>query len=173
MDSISPIRNAAMALCPLLSIHRYSDKYPFRMRSETPDIAIELSMQVRVHIGSTPTANLSAARMRLLNCASLGLVGSGLLAGWLARSQPWRAFKPDGVIFFSDILTPLPAMGIEFDVVKGKGPIIATPVRSHDQVRFLAGSFVQPVQFRSPRNVQSAAGQCRPQCMLSPCTPMV
>jgi hypothetical protein len=25
----------------------YSDKYPFRMRSETPDIAIELSMQVR------------------------------------------------------------------------------------------------------------------------------
>ena len=25
---------------------RFSDKYPFRMRSETPDIAIELSMQV-------------------------------------------------------------------------------------------------------------------------------
>jgi hypothetical protein len=60
----------------------YSDKYPFRMRSETPDIAIELSL------------------------------------------QPWRAFKPDGVIFFSDILTPLPALGIEFDVIKGKGPRI-------------------------------------------------
>ena len=25
---------------------RYSDKYPFRMRSETPEIAIELSLQV-------------------------------------------------------------------------------------------------------------------------------
>lgn len=66
---------------------RFSDKYPFRVRSETPDIAIELSL------------------------------------------QPWTAYKPDGVIMFSDILTPLPALGIEFDVVKGKGPIIESPVR--------------------------------------------
>ena len=66
---------------------RFSDKYPFRMRSETADIAIELSM------------------------------------------QPWHAFRPDGVIMFSDILTPLPAMGIEFDVVRGKGPIIQEPIR--------------------------------------------
>lgn len=73
----------------------FSDKYPFRMRSETPDIAIELSL------------------------------------------QPWRAFKPDGVIFFSDILTPLPALGIEFDVIKGKGPRIDTPIRSMEQVKAL------------------------------------
>lgn len=73
----------------------YSDKYPFRMRSETPDIAIELSL------------------------------------------QPWRAFKPDGVIFFSDILTPLPALGIEFDVIKGKGPRIEDPIRTMDQVKRL------------------------------------
>eukprot|EP00878_Enallax_costatus_P014251 GHUV01014906.1.p1 GENE.GHUV01014906.1~~GHUV01014906.1.p1 ORF type:complete len:352 (+),score=118.96 GHUV01014906.1:828-1883(+) len=73
----------------------FSDKYPFRMRSETPDIAIELSL------------------------------------------QPWRAFKPDGVIFFSDILTPLPALGIEFDVIKGKGPRIETPIRSMEQVKAL------------------------------------
>ena len=65
----------------------YSTKYGFRYRSETPEIAIELSM------------------------------------------QPWRAFKPDGVIMFSDILTPLPALGIEFDVVKGKGPVVE-PVRT-------------------------------------------
>ena len=32
--------------------------------------------------------------------------------------QPWRAYKPDGVIMFSDILTPLPALGVEFDVIK-------------------------------------------------------
>ena len=44
--------------------------------------------------------------------------------------QPWRAFKPDGVILFSDILTPLAGMGIDFDIVVGKGPIIADPIRS-------------------------------------------
>jgi len=70
----------------------FSDKYPFRHRSETPEIAIELSM------------------------------------------QPFRAFGTDGVIMFSDILTPLPSMGIEFDVVKGKGPVIFDPIRSMDQV---------------------------------------
>jgi uroporphyrinogen decarboxylase len=66
----------------------YSDKYGFRHRSETSEIAIELSL------------------------------------------QPFRAFQPDGVIMFSDILTPLPALGVEFDVVKGKGPIISNPVRT-------------------------------------------
>ena len=67
----------------MADFRQYSDKYPFRHRSETPEIAIELSL------------------------------------------QPWRSFKTDGVIFFSDILTPLPALGIEFDVIKGKGPQIA------------------------------------------------
>jgi uroporphyrinogen decarboxylase len=41
--------------------------------------------------------------------------------------QPWRAFRPDGVIMFSDILTPLPGMGIPFDIVESQGPIIAPP----------------------------------------------
>lgn len=44
--------------------------------------------------------------------------------------QPWHAFKPDGVILFSDILTPLAGMNIDFDIVTGKGPIIADPIRS-------------------------------------------
>jgi uroporphyrinogen-III decarboxylase len=60
----------------MAEFREYSNKYGFRHRSETPEIAIELSL------------------------------------------QPWRAFKPDGVIMFSDILTPLPAIGVEFDVVK-------------------------------------------------------
>ncbi|GBF94989.1 uroporphyrinogen-iii decarboxylase [Raphidocelis subcapitata] len=34
--------------------------------------------------------------------------------------QPWRAFKPDGVILFSDILTPLAGMNIPFDIVTVK-----------------------------------------------------
>lgn len=48
--------------------------------------------------------------------------------------QPWRAFKPDGVIMFSDILTPLPGMGIPFDIVESKGPIIDPPIRSREQI---------------------------------------
>ncbi len=79
----------------MAEFREYSNKYGFRHRSETPEIAIELSM------------------------------------------QPWRAYKPDGVIMFSDILTPLPAMGVEFDVVKGKGPVISTPVRTMADVKAL------------------------------------
>jgi uroporphyrinogen decarboxylase len=48
--------------------------------------------------------------------------------------QPFRAFKPDGVILFSDILTPLPGMGIPFDIVESKGPVIDPPIRTQAQV---------------------------------------
>ncbi|MFZ4639083.1 MAG: uroporphyrinogen decarboxylase [Nodosilinea sp.] len=48
--------------------------------------------------------------------------------------QPWRAFRPDGVIMFSDILTPLPGMGIPFDIVESQGPIIDPPIRSQAQI---------------------------------------
>jgi uroporphyrinogen decarboxylase len=70
----------------------YSDKYPFRQRSETPEIAVELSL------------------------------------------QPWRSFGVDAVIMFSDILTPLPAMGVDFDIIKGKGPKITDPVRTAEAI---------------------------------------
>lgn len=79
----------------MAEFREYSNKYGFRHRSETPEIAIELSL------------------------------------------QPWRAFKPDGVIMFSDILTPLPAIGVEFDVVKGKGPVISNPIRNIDDINAL------------------------------------
>lgn len=49
--------------------------------------------------------------------------------------QPWEAFQPDGVILFSDILTPLSGMNIPFDIVKGTGPIIMNPVRSMEDVK--------------------------------------
>ena len=48
--------------------------------------------------------------------------------------QPWRAFQPDGVIMFSDILTPLPGMGIDFDIIESKGPIIDPPIRTAEQI---------------------------------------
>ena len=77
------------------AFREYSNKYEFRMRSETPEIATELSL------------------------------------------QPWRAFGVDGVIMFSDILTPLPAMGVEFDVVRGTGPVIPSPLRTAADVAAL------------------------------------
>ncbi|TAF17653.1 MAG: uroporphyrinogen decarboxylase, partial [Nostocales cyanobacterium] len=48
--------------------------------------------------------------------------------------QPWRAFQPDGVILFSDIVTPLPGMGIDMDIAEGKGPIIFSPIRTQAQI---------------------------------------
>ncbi|KAL7446056.1 hypothetical protein ACHAXH_009668 [Discostella pseudostelligera] len=77
------------------AFRQYSDKYPFRQRSETPSIAIELSLQCH------------------------------------------RAYGMDGIIMFSDILTPLPTLGIEFDVVKGIGPVISTEIRSMEDVMTL------------------------------------
>lgn len=51
--------------------------------------------------------------------------------------QPYRAFKPDGVILFSDILTPLPGIGIPFDIIESRGPVIEPPIRSLEQVNQL------------------------------------
>ncbi|ELR96594.1 uroporphyrinogen decarboxylase [Gloeocapsa sp. PCC 73106] len=48
--------------------------------------------------------------------------------------QPWRAFQPDGVIMFSDILTPLPGMGIPFEIIESKGPIIDPAIRTQAQI---------------------------------------
>ena len=51
--------------------------------------------------------------------------------------QPFQAFQPDGVILFSDILTTLPGMGIDFDIIESRGPIIDPPIRSIAQVEAL------------------------------------
>lgn len=48
--------------------------------------------------------------------------------------QPFRAFRPDGVILFSDILTPLPGIGIPFDIIESRGPVIDPPIRTQDQI---------------------------------------
>lgn len=64
------------------AFRQYSERYPFRQRSETPAMATELSLQC------------------------------------------WRKYGMDAVIVFSDILTPLPALGVEFDVIRGRGPIV-------------------------------------------------
>jgi uroporphyrinogen decarboxylase len=51
--------------------------------------------------------------------------------------QPWHSFNPDGVIIFSDILTPLNACGVPFEIDDNKGPLIDAPIRSKDGLRAL------------------------------------
>jgi uroporphyrinogen decarboxylase len=51
--------------------------------------------------------------------------------------QPWRNYKTDGCILFSDILTPLPGMGADFVIDEKKGPIM-TPMRSYDDVKMVS-----------------------------------
>ncbi len=43
----------------------------------------------------------------------------------------------DAAIIFGDLMLPLPGLGVEFDIVENKGPIIANPLRSEAQVRAL------------------------------------
>lgn len=51
--------------------------------------------------------------------------------------QPWRRFGMDGVIVFTDILMPLAAMGLDFSVDEGVGPILSPAVRTADDARAL------------------------------------
>jgi hypothetical protein len=53
--------------------------------------------------------------------------------------QPWRNYKTDGCILFSDILTPLPGMGLEFTIDEKKGPIME-PIRSYEDAKKVRNS---------------------------------
>jgi uroporphyrinogen decarboxylase len=44
--------------------------------------------------------------------------------------QPVRRFGVDAAIFFSDIVVPLKAIGLDLDIVPGVGPVIAEPFRT-------------------------------------------
>ena len=43
--------------------------------------------------------------------------------------QPVRRYAVDAAIFFSDIMVPLRAIGVDLDIKPGVGPVIADPVR--------------------------------------------
>src|SRR5690606_30520348 len=43
--------------------------------------------------------------------------------------QPVRRYGVDAAIFYSDIMVPLKAIGVNLDIVPGVGPVVADPVR--------------------------------------------
>jgi len=44
--------------------------------------------------------------------------------------QPVRRYGVDAAIFFSDIVLPLKAVGVDLDIKPGVGPVVAQPVRT-------------------------------------------
>ena len=44
--------------------------------------------------------------------------------------QPVRRYGVDAAILYSDIMLPLKAAGVDLDIVSGRGPVIARPVRA-------------------------------------------
>jgi uroporphyrinogen decarboxylase len=48
--------------------------------------------------------------------------------------QPVRRYGVDAAIFFSDIVLPLKAVGVDLDITPGVGPVVADPVRTLEDV---------------------------------------
>src|SRR5262245_20133131 len=51
--------------------------------------------------------------------------------------QPLRRFDLDAAILFSDLLIPVSALGVDFDIVEKRGPVISRPVRGAGDVASL------------------------------------
>ena len=48
--------------------------------------------------------------------------------------QPVRRHKVDAAVFFSDIVVPLKLVGVDVEIVAGRGPVFAEPVRTAAQI---------------------------------------
>ena len=48
--------------------------------------------------------------------------------------QPWRRYRPDGLVIFSDILCALEPLGVDYHIESGVGPVIEDPVAAPDDV---------------------------------------
>ena len=99
-------------------IKEYRDlvkKYPtFRERSEIPEVAGELQgegVELVANTEELTTNNPRLSNPRLSNPVEVSL-------------QPWRNYQTDGCILFSDILTPLPGLGLDFDISENVGPVL-------------------------------------------------
>jgi uroporphyrinogen decarboxylase len=51
--------------------------------------------------------------------------------------QPVRRHRVDAAVYFSDIVVPLKAVGLDLDIKPGVGPVVADPIRSRDDLKRL------------------------------------
>ncbi|WP_408648637.1 uroporphyrinogen decarboxylase [Streptomonospora mangrovi] len=51
--------------------------------------------------------------------------------------QPVRRYDVDAAIYFSDIVVPLKAIGVDLDIKTGVGPVVADPIRDAEGVKRL------------------------------------
>ena len=61
--------------------------------------------------------------------------------------QPVRRYGVDAAIFFSDIVLPLKAVGVDLDIVPGVGPVVAAPVSTAADVAAIPDLLPQHVPF--------------------------
>lgn len=74
--------------------------------------------------------------------------------------QPFNAYGTDGCILFSDILTPLPGMGIEFDITEKEGPKMAQWKTMDDvkKIKTIDPYKSTPFVAEALKNLRSAVG---------------
>ncbi len=65
--------------------------------------------------------------------------------------QPVRRYGVDAAIFYSDIMVPLQAAGVDLEIVSGQGPVIAHPVRRAGRPRTRSGRWSPTSSGTSPR----------------------
>ena len=61
--------------------------------------------------------------------------------------QPVRRYGVDAAIFFSDIVLPLKAVGVDLDIKPGIGPVVASPVRTLEDVAAIPDLTPEHVDF--------------------------
>lgn len=61
--------------------------------------------------------------------------------------QPVRRHDVDAAIFFSDIVVPLKAIGVDLDIKPGIGPVVAQPIRRREDLAQLRDLTPEDVQY--------------------------
>ncbi|MGY2704641.1 MULTISPECIES: uroporphyrinogen decarboxylase [unclassified Nocardioides] len=75
--------------------------------------------------------------------------------------QPVRRYGVDAAIFFSDIVLPLKAVGVDLDIKPGIGPVVAKPVETLADVEAIPDLTAEHVPYidRAVRNLVSELGE--------------